>query len=154
MKEQFEILLADDSEDDVIILRQAVRKAGLKDRLHGVKDGEQAIAYLNGDGPYGNRQKFPFPDFVLLDLNMPGVDGFQVIEAVRGNTKFGPLMIHVLSLTARPSDVRKAYSLGASSFILKPSRLDALVELVATIHRWHELLWLPHSPASDGPPVK
>src|SRR5438270_11128050 len=150
MKEQFEILLADDTEDDVTIMRQAMRKAGLKDRLHVVQDGEQAVAYLKGEGPYSNRQKYPFPDFVLLDLNMPLVNGFEVIEAVRSDPRFSPLMVHVLSLTARPSDVRKAYSIGASSFILKPSRLDELVDLVSTIHRWHELLWLPHSPASDG----
>src|SRR2546422_1379981 len=82
------ILLVDDNPDDVLLIQRAFHKAGVRDALKVVRDGDQAIQYLSGSGPYADRQSFPLPFLVLLDLKMPGTDGFDVLEWTRAQPEF------------------------------------------------------------------
>jgi CheY-like chemotaxis protein len=140
MKSHLDILLAEDNEDDVLLLRQAFRKAGAASHLHVVPDGAEALAYLKGEGPHGDRSEFPFPDLMLLDLNMPRVNGFEVLEWVRQDAECGRLVVHILTSSSRDADVRRAYDLHANTFVLKPSRVDELVAFVTALHDWHRFV--------------
>jgi CheY-like chemotaxis protein len=146
MNSQLNILLAEDNEDDVLLLRMAFKKAGATSRLHVAQDGEEALAYLKGEGAYADRLEFPFPDLVLLDLNMPRVNGFEVLTWVRQQPVYGRLVIHVLSASGRDLDVQGAYDLRANSFVVKPSRLEELVAFVTALHSWHRFVRLPVLP--------
>ncbi len=103
-----DILLAEDNADEVFLVRQALKKSGQTARLHAVCDGLETVAYLNGVSAYTDRASYPFPDVLLLDLNMPRMNGFEVIEWVRNESDCRQLMIHVLSASCRESDVQRA----------------------------------------------
>src|SRR5438309_11574947 len=91
------ILLAEDREDDIFLIRKAFRTAGLNNPLYVVNDGEQAIAYLIGDGPFSNRDEYPLPDIILLDLKMPRLDGFEVLTWIRQQPGIRGLPVVVLT---------------------------------------------------------
>jgi CheY-like chemotaxis protein len=137
------ILIAEDNPDDVFFLQQAIKKAGVNCVLNSACDGIQALAYLNGEGSFNDREAHPFPDVILLDLNMPGMNGFEVLEAVRKDPRCSRLVIHVMSASSRELDVQRAYDLGANSYIIKPSRIDELVRFVSALDQWHRFIVLP-----------
>src|SRR5437016_1560886 len=114
-REPFDILVVDDSADDLTLMQLAFEHAGLPHRLHTLGDGQAAMAYLEGAGEYQDRSRYPFPDFVLLDLKMPKMSGFDVLHTVRHNHHLLPLVIHVVSGSALDPDVQRAYALGANS---------------------------------------
>ena len=114
------ILLAEDSDDDVLTLRRALRHAGVDVPLQVVSDGNEAIAYLRGVGKFQNRAEYPLPDLFLLDLKMPRCDGFDVLQWVRQQPSLAPLRIIVLTGSDETLDVNRAYALGANSFLTKP----------------------------------
>ena len=133
MNERQTILLVDDSEDDIFLMRMAFKKAEFNPPLQEVHNGEEAIAYLKGDGIYGNRDQYPLPAVMLLDLNMPMKNGFDVVAWVRAQPAFNRLSIIVLTASTRLDDVERAYDLGAKSYLVKPVGFEALVELVKTL---------------------
>lgn len=137
------VLVADDSADDVFLLQEAFKMAEVTSRLHAVTDGAEAVAYLQGEQAFGNRGLHPFPDVLLLDLNMPRMNGFEVLEWVRHDANCKRLVVHVLTASGRDSDVQRAYDLCASSYTIKPNRLDDLVGFVAALHQWHRFITLP-----------
>jgi CheY-like chemotaxis protein len=114
------VLLAEDNEHDVAMLQRAFSLAGIVAPLHVVENGEEAIAYLSGEGKYIRRDEFPLPDLLLVDLKMPRKDGFDVIEWVRGHPEFAALRVVVLTTSDCIRDVNRAYQLGANSFLTKP----------------------------------
>lgn len=142
MDATFNILVAEDNEDDLILLRQAFKKAEVASRLHHVSDGVEALAYLQGEGAFSDRKAHPFPDILLLDLNMPRKNGFEVLERIRQDAKCSHLVVHMLTSSSREADVRRAYDLRANTFLLKPSRMDELVAFVTTLHQWHRFVCL------------
>jgi CheY-like chemotaxis protein len=117
-KKEYLVLLADDSEDDGLLLEMAFGELDRLRLLPRMCDGEQTISYLNGDGKYADRRKYPLPDLLLLDLKMPRVDGFQVLEWLRLNP-LPKLVIAVLSGSDRTEEVAHAMSLGAHFFHTK-----------------------------------
>lgn len=137
------ILIAEDNPDDVVLLEHALKKAGLRTQLSVVADGVEAVAYLKGEGAFADRVRHPFPDIFLLDLNMPRLNGFEVLQWVRANPRCSRLMVHVLTASSRDSDVQKAYELHANSYTVKPSRLDELVAFLVALHNWHAFVTLP-----------
>jgi CheY-like chemotaxis protein len=148
------ILIAEDNPDDVFILQEAFRKAGVRHRIQEACDGADAIAYLKGDGCYADRNQYPFPDFLLLDLNMPRMNGFEVLEWLRRDEQCSHLVVHVLTASCREADVDHAYSLGANSYVLKPGRMDELVAMAAALEKWHQFLCLPSKPTVKSPMIQ
>jgi CheY-like chemotaxis protein len=148
--QQAVILLVEDSEDDILLIQRAFRQANIVNPLQVVRDGAEAIAYLRGHGPYSNRAEYPLPELLLLDLKMPGIDGFDVLRWLREQQGFGSVRIVVLSSSERIRDVNLAYQLGANSFLVKPVDFKDLVELTQAIHGYW--LWLSKAPESYRPP--
>ena len=134
------ILIAEDNADDIVLLEHAFQKAGFVGHLRAVSDGVEALAYLNGEGVYADRAAYPVPDLLLLDLNMPRKNGFEVLASVRTDSKHSRLMIHVLTASSRPADVERAYDLHANSYTVKPSRLDQLVAFAAALLQWQSFI--------------
>jgi CheY-like chemotaxis protein len=124
------ILLVEDNEDDVFILQNAFKKAGIINPMFVAEDGRRALDYLEGRGKFADRAQFPLPALVLLDLNLPQIHGLDVLKSVRANPALPPLLVVVLTSSDQEPDIDRAYRLGASSYLTKPptpQKLDALV---------------------------
>ncbi len=117
-KQQYLVLLAEDSEDDGLLLEMAFGQLDRLRLLPRMTDGEQTISYLRGDGKYADRRRYPFPDLLLLDLKMPRLDGFQVLKWLRANP-FPKLVVAVLSGSNDPEEMAQALDLGAHFFHTK-----------------------------------
>lgn len=133
MSEPRVILLAEDREDDIILITKAFQKAGLKYPLFVVRDGEETISYLEGMGKFANRAEYPLPDLLLLDIKMPGTDGFEVLRWIRSQPGFGNLRVLILTSSLDTQDVNKGYALGANSFMVKPFDFENTKELARVI---------------------
>jgi CheY-like chemotaxis protein len=136
MNENQTILLVDDSENDLLLMRLAFEKAEFSGVLQEVHNGEEAIGYLKGDGPFGDRAKFPLPAVVLMDLNMPRKNGFDVLTWVRAQAGLRRISIIIMSASMRPEDVERSFDLGANSFVVKPSTLDELIAMIRSLGGW------------------
>jgi CheY-like chemotaxis protein len=145
------ILLAEDREDDVFLLQKAFSRANVTAQLHVVPDGSEAVAYLKGEAAYGDRTAHPFPDVLLLDLNMPRMNGFEVLEWVRKDARCSRLTVHVLTTSSREEDIRHAYDLRANSYVIKPSRMDELIAFVAALRQWHHFTAFPQPSSGQWP---
>src|SRR6267378_1123057 len=139
MTDQRLILLVEDREDDIALLRRAFDQALLTNPLQVLRDGEEAIAYLAGEGKYADRRQHPLPWLVLLDLKMPRVDGFEVVKWIRARPEFKSLVVIVLTASDQIRDVNHAYALGANSFMVKPTDFENVVRMtkVAYEHWLH-----------------
>jgi CheY-like chemotaxis protein len=130
------VLVADDLTDDFLLLKAAFRKAGLPHRLVHVDDGDHAIMYLEGISPYCDRQRFPFPDLLILDVQMPNTNGFDVLTVLRKRPHIA-LPVVMFSSSNIVRDIQLAAELGAIHFFTKPLALSGMTELVKTIdERW------------------
>jgi len=146
VKEKF-ILLAEDDINDVLLLERAFEKAGLRPSLRVVNDGEAAIEYLSGRGIYADRERFPVPFLLLLDLKMPGTDGFEVLQWLRNDPELKRLLVVVLTSSNLQADVDRAYELGANSYLVKPVGFDEMLHLVQRFEiYWSEINRTPSSP--------
>jgi CheY-like chemotaxis protein len=150
LPEQAVILLAEDLPDDVVLIRRALDQAGVKNPFFVVRDGGECLAYLNGDGKYSNRAEYPLPDLLLLDLKMPKMDGFEVLQEVRNSKTFSALRIIVLTSSEDIKDVNRAYELGANSFLVKPLEFDNFRSLMRTLSRFW--LYTSRTPFLQRPP--
>jgi CheY-like chemotaxis protein len=131
------ILLADDDPNDVHIVKAAFTRAGYDFPFHVVPNGEQAIAYLKGEGKYANRKKFPIPSLLLLDIKMPSIDGFEVLRWARSRPEWRVLPVIGLTNSYYGPDVNRAYDLGANSFLTKPGDFNQYVGAVKQVaHFW------------------
>ena|SRR5215469_9753968 len=133
------VLIAEDSDDDAMAIRAALRNAGVTLPLRFVTDGSSVIAYLKGAREYVDREIFPLPNVLLLDLKMPRLDGFQVMEWLKTQKQFHDLLIVVLSGMGELSNIREAYMLGARSFLIKPIRVTD----VRNVMRAYSTYWEP-----------
>lgn len=124
MKRASTILLVEDNEDDIFFMQRAFEDALLKNPLHVVMDGQQAIDYIEGQHAFADRALHPLPDFVFLDLKLPVLDGFEVLAWLR--EKQSTLPVAVLSSSPEESDMRRARQLGASCYLLKPPTVSML----------------------------
>src|SRR2546421_11190174 len=122
------ILLAEDLENDILLIRRAFERGKLINPLFVVRDGDETICYLKCVGKYSNRAEYPLPDLLLLDLKMPGTDGFEVLRWLRAQPSFRNLLTVVLTASDQIRDVNLAYQLGANSFLVKPLDFDNFVE--------------------------
>jgi CheY-like chemotaxis protein len=130
------ILIVDDDCNDLELYRLAFLKAGCLVPLHLIEGGKAAIEYLAGRGIYADRNRFPIPSILVLDLKMPEVSGFDVLSFLRSAEQEVKIPAVVCSASASERDIRQAYDLGASSYVLKPSTLAGLCRLADDIDRW------------------
>lgn len=130
------ILYVDDDDNDVLLLKHAIRYAKISCNLQVLNDPEMAAAYLGGEGPYSDRDSFPLPSLVLLDLKMPRMHGLEVLAWIRNQPALKRLVVIVLTASNQASEVNRAYELGANSYLIKPVELDELVKLVVGINAY------------------
>jgi len=133
METNFPILLVEDDPNDVWLVKHAFQSANISNPLRIVNDGQEAIEYLKGGGGYSDRGAFPLPRLVLLDLKMPRLNGFDVIGWMRKHYPWKLTPIIILSSSALPQDVNRAYELGANAYMVKPADYRALERLFRTI---------------------
>lgn len=130
------ILYVEDREDDAFFMIRACAMAGIRQPLQAVPNGAQAIAYLEGSGPFANRARYPVPCLVLLDLHMPGTSGFEVLAWIRSRPEFAELPVLVFTSSSLPSDAQRATELGANGYLVKPLTLKELVDMVNGLKRY------------------
>jgi CheY-like chemotaxis protein len=127
------ILIADDDAQDTMLVEMAVERSSLGLRLSAVRDGEEAIDYLMGRARFADRQAHPFPKLLLLDLKMPRLSGFDVLDFVRSQPGLKQLPVVIFSSSDDPKDIRRAYDAGANSYLCKPHSNDDLSALLKAL---------------------
>jgi CheY-like chemotaxis protein len=127
------VLHVDDDPGDSLLVRQACRKAEVSFQLQSVSDGETAIAYLSGAGIYSDRELYPLPVLVLLDLKMPRMNGFDVLAWIRGHAQFKTLPVVVFTASNQEEDIQRAYVEHANSYLVKPVGIHTLMEMLKMI---------------------
>lgn len=138
------ILVAEDDADDRMLLQDAFDESRLSNELRFVEDGEQLIAYLRREGKYADLRHFPFPGLILLDLNMPKLDGRDALKIIKADSALQRIPIIALTTSSAEEDIVRTYGLGVSSFICKPVTFDRLVEVVKALSAyWIEIVELP-----------
>ena len=144
MSDQALFLLIEDTENDVLLIQRAFIKAKVLNPLLIVKTAEEAIAYLQGEGRYSNRIEFPLPELILLDLKLPGMDGFDFLRWIRRQEGLASMRIVVLTSSDLMRDVNLAYQLGANSFLVKPIDFERFVEISQALNGYW--MWLSRAP--------
>jgi CheY-like chemotaxis protein len=141
------VLLAEDDDDDFLLIQEAFAQLGLSHALQRVRDGEELLDHLS-------RQPAP-PSLLLLDLNMPRKDGREVLREIRHDSRFHYLPVVALTTSNNPDDVTLSYQMGASSFVHKPTRFGDLVQVVKTLlSYWFEIVELPGRRLTPAPQAK
>jgi CheY-like chemotaxis protein len=124
------ILLAEDDENDVFFMRRALQKAQIELPLHVVPNGQEALDYLSGTGKYGDRDHYPLPSLVLLDLKMPFLDGFDVLTWIQSQWPLKEIPVVVLTSSSEERDRKKAQDLGAKAYFVKPPTIEMIQEMM------------------------
>jgi CheY-like chemotaxis protein len=138
------ILLAEDDRGDQELTRRALEAGKIRNDLRIVEDGEEALAYLFRRGKYKDPASSPRPDLLLLDLNLPRVDGREVLERVRADSKLRRIAIVVLTTSRQEEDILRSYELGCNSFITKPVDMDQFIRIIQALEEyWFQIVVLP-----------
>lgn len=138
------ILMADDDPDDRQLTREAFEEARLANDLRFVENGEELLDYLHHRGKYADPASAPRPGLILLDLNMPKVDGREALAKIKQDPDLRRIRVVVLTTSKAEEDVLRTYDLSAASYITKPVTFDTLVEVVRTLGKyWLEIVELP-----------
>lgn len=128
------IMVVEDDASDRELIKMAFGGVGLTDVVHFVNDGSEAIAYMMGEGKYSDRDKHPYPTFIITDLKMPHASGLEVLAHLKANPGFKVIPTVVLTGSSDPDDIKKTYMLGASSFHVKPPTLAELRNQIKVLH--------------------
>ena len=147
MDRNLTILIVEDDENDVLLLKLALASEGIKNPLQVVRDGYEAIEYLRAEGQYKDRAKFPFPSVIFTDIKMPRMSGFEVLAWLRNH----PGMLRhsgviILSASKQDADVKRAYQMGANAYLVKPHQIGDLQEMVKTAFHFWAWCEKPHVP--------
>ena len=141
------ILMADDDADDRLLAKDALAECRLANELHFVENGEELLDYLQRRGKYEQLVPAPRPSLILLDLNMPKMDGREALKAIKGDKALHDIPIVVLSTSSLDQDIVRSYQLGVNSFITKPVTFPGLVDAMNVLGRyWLEIVELPPAP--------
>lgn len=135
------VLLVEDNPDDVFIMQRAWKKAGIQNTLLVVEDGQKAIDYFSGAEPYTDRQKYPIPCLVLLDLKLPYRSGHEVVEWMRSNEETRGLAVVFLTASHSEWDIQQAYRLGGNAYLVKPPTAEKLVDMLKALKDF----WMHHN---------
>jgi CheY-like chemotaxis protein len=138
--------MADDDADDRHLTQDAFVESRLANDLRFVEDGEELLAYLRREGKYADPTTSPRPGLILLDLNMPKVDGRDALKAIKSDPRFKNIRVVVMTTSKAEEDILRTYDLSAASYITKPVTFDALVDVIKTLGKyWLEIVELPES---------
>lgn len=135
---EYGILLVEDSSTDILFIQRAFQQANVVNPIRIVKDGDEAVDYLAGQNGYGNRDDYPLPALILLDLKLPRRDGLEVLDWLKRQPILKRIPVIVLTSSREDKDIDRAYDLGVSSYLVKPVKMDSLNQLINTI----EAYWL------------
>jgi CheY-like chemotaxis protein len=130
------ILYVEDDDNDVFFLRLAFSTAGIVDSLHVVRDGQEAVEYLEGAGVYADRKTYPLPSLVLLDLQLPLRDGMEVLKWIRTTHALKGLVVIMFTSSHHPRDLDTAYELGVNSFVVKPMTISDRAQFARELKAW------------------
>ena len=131
-------MLAEDDPNDVLLIQRAFQRTHLANPVQVVRDGEEALAYLSGQGAFADRERHPLPVLMLMDLKMPRKTGLEVLAWLRQQPGLKRLPVIVLTSSNQSPDINRAYELGANSYLVKPAGFDSLLELVKNL----DMYWL------------
>jgi CheY-like chemotaxis protein len=132
----YTILLVEDEENDAMLVKMAFKKNEILNPVQWVKDGLEAIAYLNGEGDYANRSLYPFPEVLILDLKMPRMNGLELLAWIREHPEYRVIPTIIMSSSRLEADVEKAYNLGANTYMIKPSSFEELARITKLAHEY------------------
>jgi CheY-like chemotaxis protein len=141
MNRNLTILIAEDDPNDVILLERALRRNGINNPLQVTRDGEAALSYLQGIGEYGDREKYPFPSVLFLDVQMPKKSGLEVLKWLYEHPECRVIPKIVLTSSKEESHIDEAYALGANSYVVKPAGFENLAQMI---------MWTFRGAASPG----
>ncbi|HYE97758.1 MAG TPA: response regulator [Planctomycetota bacterium] len=149
----FTLLLVEDDPNDILLIQRALAKGNLVNPMRIVRDGEEAISYLSGQGDFSRRDRFPLPSLILLDLKLPRKSGLEVLEWLRNQPDLRRIPVIVLTSSRESADISRAYELGANSYLVKPVDFDGLLEMVKAIGvYWIILNKVPEREGGPGEP--
>lgn len=144
MKKALTILMADDDEDDRLLAKDALHESRVVNEMQFVENGLELWEYLKGLGKFEDRETYPLPGIILLDLNMPIMDGREVLKKIKEQPELKRIPVVVLTTSKAEEDKYRSYDLGAASFITKPVTFEALVDLMKALGKyWIEFVDLP-----------
>lgn len=139
------LLMADDDEDDRLFARNALKKSRLANKIRFVEDGQELLDYLHHTGNYADPKLAPRPGLILLDLDMPRVDGMAALKAIKSSPELRSIPIVILTTSTAEQDIVQSYDLGVNSFITKPVTFDQLVAVMEGVTQyWFQLVELPN----------
>jgi len=133
MEKKVHILLVDDNQMDVVLTLDAFRVAKLQNKINIAQNGEEALEYLFGRGMFSDREEYPLPALILLDLKMPGMDGFEVLRQIKMTQVLKRIPVVILTSSKDDGDRAMSYDIGANSYLLKPVSFEGFVEVVKKI---------------------
>ena len=139
------ILLVEDDENDVLVMKMALEKVGLTSPMRVTRDGRETQDYLSGSGIFADRQEYPLPYLILLDLKLPRVMGMEVLKWIRERPEFDSTIVLILSSSSMPEDIQDAYRLHANGYLVKPYTLERLELMTKAVKEF----WFIH----NQPPV-
>ena len=153
----YTILLVEDDENDATLMKMAFEKNKILNPVQWVKDGLEAVAYLNGEGDYADRSKYPFPEVLLLDLKMPRMSGLELLAWIAEHPAFKIIPTIIMTSSRQELDIEKAYNLGANTYMTKPCSFDELAQMVQVTHEYWAMSVKPKAKfrkGEEGPPEK
>jgi CheY-like chemotaxis protein len=130
----YTILLVEDEENDAFLLKRAFKKNNILNPVQWVRDGVEAVAYLSGKDAYADRQRYPAPEVILLDLKMPRMGGLELLAWIRDHPETRVIPTIIMTSSREDVDIEKAYHLGANTYMIKPSDFDTLAQMVKITH--------------------
>ncbi len=143
-KTSVHILVADDDPDDCLLTREAFRESLPANEVRFVHNGEELLNYLRGAPPFTDRQRYPLPGLILLDLNMPLKDGREALAEIKADPRLRSIPVVILTTSAEEEDILRSYANGVNSFITKPVSFSGLLAVVHALgHYWLDIVALP-----------
>ena len=142
--QRIRILLAEDDPDDRLLTRRALQKSRIANTIATVEDGEELMEYLRHEGEYSDSEEAPRPGLILLDLNMPRMDGREALKKIKSDPDLRRIPVIVLTTSEAEQDVWESYDLGAGAFVTKPVTFDGLADAIQALGDfWFEIVKLP-----------
>ncbi|PIG93135.1 response regulator [Gloeocapsopsis sp. IPPAS B-1203] len=140
------LLVIEDSDEDFAAFERILRKASINNVVYRCVDGDEALDFLRHNGQYQDRTKAPRPGIILLDLNLPGTDGREVLEQIKQDSELKMIPVVVFTTSSNPKDIEVCYQCGVNGYILKPIDVKKLMRTVQVlIDYWFEAVILPNS---------